>query len=261
MSLLATRAVWENSAAREMSRLVMLSLADHSNDDGLTWPSVETIAKECLLTTRGVQKILRRLVEIGEIEIERAGGGRALTTRYRITVNVCSLLSKLYPERGGLNPEQAGSPEPLTSEEGHGAGAPTNVFLSKFSSPSREVISLWDSIVVSARIGFEKVTAYSSGLNQVAETAAAIYPNELAGMFRRLAKRESESPTIGRSRTLTRVLHDIMDQAGFYDRCCDPLTLQEFVGRDRIFCRVPKKKKKNAFGESSVAGRRLGKED
>jgi hypothetical protein len=121
VSLIVSRAVWELSKAQSSTdRLVLLCLADHASDDGLAWPCVDTIATECHLGRRGVQKILRRLVTSGELTIERAGGGKSRTTRYRVTANGGSLYKKLGTRQTAnhrIHTANSGSPEPLTEWE------------------------------------------------------------------------------------------------------------------------------------------------
>ena len=107
MSLIFTRAVWELSETNGTSRLVLLCLADHANDRGMSWPSVGTIARECRLSERGVQKNLKKLKEAGDIRVARLGGGKSRTTRYMLTVTDGSLSRHQNPERQGPNPEPA----------------------------------------------------------------------------------------------------------------------------------------------------------
>jgi hypothetical protein len=118
MSLVVSRAVWELSKAKETSRLVLLCLADHANNQGLAWPCVRTIAHECQLSRRGVQKILQKLLASGELTVDQVGGGKAKPTRYRITANGGSLFGKCRGSQRanvGTDTANTGSPEPLTS--------------------------------------------------------------------------------------------------------------------------------------------------
>lgn len=67
---------------RSGARLVLLSLANHANDSWLSWPAVQTMAREARMSRRNVQYALRELQKAGEIE--PAGpvsqGGRRSTT-------------------------------------------------------------------------------------------------------------------------------------------------------------------------------------
>lgn len=58
-------------------------LADFVNErEGCAWPSIARLAAECRVTERGVQKVIRRLVERGHLTVE-LGNGRGETNRYR----------------------------------------------------------------------------------------------------------------------------------------------------------------------------------
>lgn len=66
-------------------KFVLLALADHANDEGGdVFPSVDLIAEKVTGSRRTVQRALGRLRRIGLLHVEREGGGKARTTRYRI---------------------------------------------------------------------------------------------------------------------------------------------------------------------------------
>ena len=74
MAITATKAVWAQSRATGNTRLVLLALADHVNEQRLqagygceAWPSQSTLAKMCRSSRSTVKLALRRLVELGEI--------------------------------------------------------------------------------------------------------------------------------------------------------------------------------------------------
>ena len=68
--------------------IVLLALAGYASSEGICWPAQETLAKRARVSRRGLQYIIRRLVEAGDIEIEQAGGagehGRSSTV-YRLS--------------------------------------------------------------------------------------------------------------------------------------------------------------------------------
>lgn len=69
-------------------------LADLVNEGtGYAWPSVAFLAAECRATERGVQKIVRRLIERGHLFVE-FGQGRGETNRYRWIVKGHDLVRK-----------------------------------------------------------------------------------------------------------------------------------------------------------------------
>lgn len=91
MSVVWVRAVFEHSKARRAARLVLLSLAERANDDGTCWPSIADTAKRAMVSDRAAQMATRALVQLGELRIERRGGGRSAIGKgysnlYRITL-------------------------------------------------------------------------------------------------------------------------------------------------------------------------------
>jgi len=81
--------VWDDETTTSQSeRLVLLSLADHTNDDGTCWPSISRIAKKSLLSERSLYRVLSSLKKQGKLEIV-SGGGKHRTNTYRITLTPC----------------------------------------------------------------------------------------------------------------------------------------------------------------------------
>lgn len=83
MSIHAMANVWATSTQTGGNLLLLLALADYANDRGECWPSVETLARKARVTDRHARRILRELVDAGEIEIKE-GGGRNRVNLYRI---------------------------------------------------------------------------------------------------------------------------------------------------------------------------------
>ena len=68
MSVKVVRMVLERSRSRGPARVVLFVLAEHADDHGVAWPSVQTIAREAGLSRRAVFRGLDKLVELGEVE-------------------------------------------------------------------------------------------------------------------------------------------------------------------------------------------------
>ena len=81
MSIKVSSEVWASSSSKSSSRLVLLALADYTDDDGYCYPSIARLAVKCVLTERGVQLILRDLERTGELVTER-GAGRGNVNAY-----------------------------------------------------------------------------------------------------------------------------------------------------------------------------------
>lgn len=102
-------------------KFVLLVLAEyHRTDEKLAWPSVATLAGDCLMTERGVRQILSRLVENGFLLRSQTGNGRGNISGYQIvgldvkkeepeTVNSCAPFNETrhsHAEKGERNPAQ-----------------------------------------------------------------------------------------------------------------------------------------------------------
>ena len=88
MSIRLMSQVWEDTRIESQSELlVLLALADHARDDGLCWPSMRCIAGKARIEERSAQRIVRRLIEKGLIELVSQGGcveGHNTPNRYRV---------------------------------------------------------------------------------------------------------------------------------------------------------------------------------
>ena len=88
MSIRLMSQVWEDARIQSQAELlVLLSLADHARDDGLCWPSIRTIAAKARIEERSAQRILRRLIEKGLVELVSKGGcidGQNVPNRYKV---------------------------------------------------------------------------------------------------------------------------------------------------------------------------------
>lgn len=87
--------VWAIDAPDPASKLVLLKLADNSNDDAVCWPSIALIVKQ---TGLGRSTVLRKLKFLEEMNwISRIPGRTQVTTKYKLTLP--SVTVGLVPER------------------------------------------------------------------------------------------------------------------------------------------------------------------
>lgn len=83
MSVESLGIVLHHSRAAGTAKVLLIGIANHDGDGG-SWPSIATLAKYARITERNVQKALRDLVDLGEIEvIAQAGGNHQTEARYR----------------------------------------------------------------------------------------------------------------------------------------------------------------------------------
>lgn len=79
--------VWAHSQCEGGELLVMLALADFSNDAGESWPSIPVLAEKARLSQRQTRRVLNILEVGGEISRSRSNGGRNRRSHYFITVS------------------------------------------------------------------------------------------------------------------------------------------------------------------------------
>lgn len=131
MSLKVLTAVWERSRTRGTDLLVLLAIADFTDDEGRCWPSIDTLSRKARVSDRTVQTKIRRLILLGELEVGE-GKGRKGTNLYRVRLEnlgrgegpsggVKSSGVKSSPESPGTGTTISGekaSPHPLTCQCG-----------------------------------------------------------------------------------------------------------------------------------------------
>jgi len=69
MSTAVSSYVWKHDKHKGGALAVLLAIADNASDDGVAWPSVETLAEKAHVTKRQTQRILDRLEADGAITI------------------------------------------------------------------------------------------------------------------------------------------------------------------------------------------------
>lgn len=85
MSVKVMTQVWERTDLGQSETLVLLALADHADDNGECWPSMQRIAEKARVQRRAVQRIVQKLEEKGLVTVERSVG-RSNTNRFILHV-------------------------------------------------------------------------------------------------------------------------------------------------------------------------------
>ena len=89
-------AVWKGSAHSGSSLLMLLAIADFSDDEGQAFPAVSTLAEKTCMKPRNASYVLSDLQAGGELDI-RIAAGRNGTNLYRIRLD---RLHGLHPVAG-----------------------------------------------------------------------------------------------------------------------------------------------------------------
>ena len=82
-------AVFDSTTLGPTERLVMLALADHADDEGKCYPSVERLCARTGLSERAVQMNVRKLVGEGYLHVQ-IGGGKGNANLYFVSPNPAS---------------------------------------------------------------------------------------------------------------------------------------------------------------------------
>jgi len=103
-------------------KLIMISIADFSNDDGEAWPSIDTLANRSNCSRRSVQEHLTALEKAGDLAVHK-NAGPCGTNLYRIIFK--KITSSKPPRKGGANgaPPQQAHPCRSATPKPQGGGA------------------------------------------------------------------------------------------------------------------------------------------
>lgn len=93
MSIKCMTAVWQSAQVNSTQLLVLLCLADFADEENTCYPSQETIAQKCRMSTRNVRDIVSKLESIGLVTKLFIGNGYK-SSRYRINVEKFTGLDK-----------------------------------------------------------------------------------------------------------------------------------------------------------------------
>lgn len=129
---------------------VYLVLVSHSNTNGITFPSVEFMAKALKYSVSKVRRGLKGLIQHGLIEVAVAGGGQGRPTKYKITPPLL-LPDNLNDSREGVshdmvfgyktgNPETASLGNPATGDSFPGPNPVTHDSPSQSKPPRGETL-------------------------------------------------------------------------------------------------------------------------
>jgi hypothetical protein len=110
MSVRCISQVLEKSQHAGTELLMLVVLADYSDDDGNSYPAVASLARKCRMGVRNVRYILNALQRSGELRVIASAGPKACN-RYRIVLSALGVAEPLKP----LAPLQRTAPLQPTS--------------------------------------------------------------------------------------------------------------------------------------------------
>lgn len=120
MSVRCITKVLDSSGHAGTELLMLVVLADYSDDEGNSYPAVASLARKCRMTPRNGNYILSALQASGELRVLKNEGPRG-TNRYRIMLEAlgvqplkpASPLKAASPLKPTSAPPEAGFPKPL----------------------------------------------------------------------------------------------------------------------------------------------------
>jgi hypothetical protein len=113
MSVRCITQVWDKSAHSGTDLLMLLALADYSDDEGNSYPAVASLARKCRMKTRNANYVIKALQVSGELRVLQNEGPRG-TNRYRIMLaqlGAVKPLQRVAPLQS-LAPLQHSAPTP-----------------------------------------------------------------------------------------------------------------------------------------------------
>jgi hypothetical protein len=120
MSIKIMTKVWAESEQKGSALLLLLAIADHADDNGRAYPSVDALAEKIRMTPRNTQFLLRKIEQSGELIVEPNAGPRGCNV-YTISIRGEKFAGEKFSGVktsvvGGENQRQKGvkgiSPEP-----------------------------------------------------------------------------------------------------------------------------------------------------
>ena len=83
MSIRLMNLAWQ-AKLTSTQKLVLIAMADWSNDEGICWPSIAKLASKTSLSERGLRKVIRNLEQLGHINTQEKPGNGNL---YQLTLD------------------------------------------------------------------------------------------------------------------------------------------------------------------------------
>lgn len=211
-------------ALTPLAFMIAYVLANLVNErEGYAWPSIARLAADCRVTERGVQRIIRGLVECGHLSVE-SGIGRGETNRYRWIVKNDNGAPRIENARGadrqcGCNGEPPPSSEGRTRvhpidlkrvnhgsekgeqpfEKGRTAVHPTlfneSIYDLAYRLPSQRKTKVAASAFDAFWRAYPKKVALTEAMRALARATERAPPDEIIrGAARYAAERDGEDP-------------------------------------------------------------------
>lgn len=121
MSIHVMSEVWAKSKLGSSELLCLLAIADFANDAGVAFPSIPTLAAKIRMSERATHYIINKLVQSGELTVERNAGPRGCNLFRVQTLQGCKDFRVQSGAEGGATDCSQGvqriAPEPSVNHQ------------------------------------------------------------------------------------------------------------------------------------------------
>lgn len=144
MSIKIMSAIFESETLGPTERLIMLALADHADDTGRCYPSMQRLCQRTGLSERAVQTNIKKLQGQGYIKVV-SGGGKGRPNIYFVSANPASETPHQKPRFSNTVSDDIQTPHLTTSNPAPDAPEPSRTIIEPsaaarapaYSQPSR----------------------------------------------------------------------------------------------------------------------------
>ncbi|ALC11236.1 helix-turn-helix domain-containing protein [Sphingopyxis sp. 113P3] len=171
MSIRLLSAAWDLDIG-STEKMVLMSLCDHANDEGVCWPSVATIMRKTSKSERTVQTALKWLKEQGYFEIE---GRNGTSPKYILDPRkICTPAKSAPPQKLRQTPAKSAPKPSRTSIPPVSANADTPPDENSEALKPEHVVEAWND--TASRIGLAKVVRLTDARRKRLRTMIAQHP-------------------------------------------------------------------------------------
>ena len=144
MSIKIINRVWDTPCRTHTQKLVLIALADNSNDQRICWPSIDYLAKRCDLSRQGVMNQIESLIAAGILKVKKSDGRVNVYELFPEPVNAVDQSTPLTPPVHAVKDQSTPSKKPVNAVDPNHKEPPFNhqepSVRARFSKPSMDEI-------------------------------------------------------------------------------------------------------------------------
>lgn len=122
MSIAALAWAWKQKAGSPAHKVVLIAIADFASDEGIAWPSLDTIAETAEISRRTAIRIIRDLEDLDLLRVNRdvkRESGASSSNHYLLPLSgpQMGLWTSLWITEGGVSKRHPGGVNGVTPYE------------------------------------------------------------------------------------------------------------------------------------------------